>query len=848
MSHSKAFIRIKGASEHNLNALTVDIARNEITVITGVSGSGKSSLIFDTLLAESQRRFFYTLSHYTRQFLDLGSRPKVHSISGLSPAISLAQSETPPSQRSTVGSLSDIAELVGVLFARFGQTYCPQHGHLTTPISATQIEDLLKARFRNSLIAVCAPIVAQKKGAHVAKLVQLAENGYLSAYIDEKVVDLTPVPRLDKDQRHTIKLVIDYVSVTPQNDVRLKRSLALALEEGGGELHCAKVSDDGEFLEESWLSYSTKGSCPSCGFSWPKLDSRYFNCNSIGRCNACNGLGAAKKLASSESSYEQAAECLYCGGTGLNPKLAAITLGNSNPIRVHRMSVDELIVYFRGFRGHSLQNNPAFLRVFDEVTQLLERIADVGLGYLSPRRRLLSLSGGESSRLKLSGILSEQLRGVIYILDEPSQGLHPDEIQKLSSILKKLTATGNTVIVVDHDEHLMRHANTIVDLGPGGGKLGGQIVAKFAPNEAAKFTSQSATARFLSQKGLSRQAKASPPRSRREYFELHGARLNNLKIDRVSFLRCGLNVVTGVSGAGKSSLVMRSLYPALKARNSDPQASLASYKVDHISGAHNFERIIAIDRKPLAKSSVAMVITHLEVLSPLRLWIAKLPEAQIRGFTPRTFSLQVDGGGRCDGCKGRGQVLLSMKFLADARVRCEICHGKRYKEEVLEVRFRGKNLADILDMTIAEAHSFFSFHPQINRRLSAAVSMGIGYLKLGQSLLSLSGGENQRLKLIRQLKSATLDNIVFLDEPTRGLHGSDVKQLLTCLEQLTSAGSTIVCIEHSIDCIRNADHIVELGPQAADRGGRIIFAGPYEQLLDCSKSKIRRYCLANNNY
>lgn len=840
MSSVGEYISIKGASEHNLKSINLKIKRNEITVVTGVSGSGKSSLVFDTILSEAQRRFFYTLSHYTRQFLDLSTRPKVHAIKGLSPAIALAQTETPPSIRSTVGTLTDMAELLGVLFARFGKKHCPIHGFLTEEMSIKQIETLFFERFKGKIVAICAPIVEHKKGTFANKLNSFAEKGYIKICINGVIVDLTNLPQLEKEQKHTIKLVVDYISVSDATTGRLHKSLLLALEEGRGSIQCIESNTDGTLkANKNWESFSTKGGCPSCGYSWQEIDSRYFSVNSLGRCTSCNGLGFIKEEETSLSSFSKL-DCSECLSTGLSEKLGAITFKGFSLIKLNQLSIDELLEVFSS-AGNVFEENLAYRRVHEEIISLLKRIKSVGLGYLNLSRRVRSLSGGESSRLKLSGILSEQLRGVLYILDEPSQGLHPLEIASLSKVLKNLKKLGNTVIVVDHDEHLMKHAaDKIIDLGPGGGANGGQIVAQFSPKNAINFACQSATARlFIQGYGSKRTSNKVNPE---KWIELSGASLNNLKGNKACFLRKGLTVVSGLSGSGKSSLVIHTLYPALKAFVSGKGGLEGELCFDSLTGVEHIKEVILIDRKPLAKSSVSMVVTYLDVLTPLRNWYAQLPEAQINGLSARSFSLQVEGG-RCRECKGRGEVLLSMKFLSDARVRCELCGGKRFKEEVLNVKYKNKNLYDVLEMTVSDAFELFSFHPLVKRRLNPAIDMGLGYLKLGQSTATLSGGENQRLKLIRFLdKKKGGDGLVFiLDEPTRGLHSHDVENLLKVFSHLSSQESSVICIEHSVEVIKSANHLIEIGPGSAIQGGNIIYQGQVKGVAKIKESKIKDF-------
>ncbi len=828
-------IVIKGASEHNLKNIDLSIPRHKITVVTGVSGSGKSSLVFDTILAEAQRRFFHTLSYYSRQFLDMSVRPKFHSMKGLSPAIALAQMETQVSTRATVGTFSDLAELLGVIFARFGKRSCPRHGFPTEALSEDDILRLIEEKFSGQLIAICAPLVEQKKGHFRTRINSLAEKGYLKIYVDNKVVSLTPLPELEKEEKHTIKLVVDHIRVQESQKKRLANSIKLALMESEGYVECFVSGKDGQLDFKKQALYSSKGGCSECGFSWPELDSRYFAINSLGRCEECDGLGFLEYAEEDElTDLDKVTQesCTDCSGTGLASKLRSIRLADRTPHDLHLMPLRELCVFFESLKFKSEYQNLAFKRVLDEALQIADRIQKTGLGYLHLARRMRSLSGGETGRLKLAGILSDTLRGVLYILDEPSQGLHPQELNELLLTLTKLKELGNTIIVVDHDEFLIRNADWVVDLGPGGGAKGGHIVASFAPSNAALFKDKSATAASLLTGDLIRLAKKETTEEK-TFITIENANIHNLKISKVRFQKEAFNIVCGVSGAGKTSLVLYTLYPQL----------MSALEQKKAKGARRFEipKVELIDRKPLAKSSVSMPITYLDAFTAVRELFAQLPEAQLRGLTLRSLSLHAEGG-RCEPCGGRGEILMTMKFLPDARVKCEYCQGKRYKQNVLDVTYRGYSIADILDLTIEEACEVFKFQKNILKKLEPANALGLGYLKLGQPTLSLSGGENQRLKLAPYMSGSKVEsNVLILDEPTRGLHSSDIYALLKVLKDLVQRKLTIVCIEHSSDMIRHADWIVELGPGAADAGGTVIFEGDFETMKKSQSSKMRAW-------
>lgn len=871
-------IEVKGALEHNLKNVDVSIERGSFTVITGVSGSGKSSLAFDTILAEAQRRFFYTLSHYSRQFLDLSARPAVRSLSGLSPAISLAQNETMPSRRATVGTLTDVGELLAVLLARFGEQRCPEHDLPTSALSPQEIAEHLGEKFAGKTVALVAPVVEAKKGVFKTQLTAFAERGFLKAIIDGDLVALAPSLALAKEEKHTIKLVVDLLKVKEPSRVgaslasetRLVRSIETALGEGRGFGEALLVNASGFVEPKGGFAFSTKGGCPTCGFSWPKLDSRHFSANSLGKCVTCQGLGYDASFLGEEAANDEdliqveraglSDACPACQGTGLAAELRGIRLFGHNPHELYSAPVKSLRVLLEQATAETLGTNSAFRRVAEEALAKLHRIEEIGLGYLALSRRVRSLSGGEGQRLKLAGILAENLRGVLYVLDEPSQGLHPEELDLLLQALKRLKAGGNTLIVVDHDEMLMRAADWIIDLGPGGGARGGRIMAKFRPGDAANFINQSVTARYLSGANTLEVSSENSAARNAAAIEIKGATLHNLRIDSVRFPLGALTVVTGVSGAGKSSLVLQTLYPNASAATASAStrksirgdkvrggpgepASLSkthgspgvgakskvTYKPRHcesVTGADLLTQVLLVDRRPVAKSSVSMPATYLDVFGVLRDIYAAQPDAQLMGLTARSFSLSADAG-RCQECKGRGELALSMRFLADARVRCPVCKGQRYQSTVLGVKYLGLSINDALELTLDEAVEHFRHHKKIVQKLLPAVELGLGYLKLGQPSASLSGGEAQRLKLVPPLSRRQNEGVLLiLDEPTTGLHSADVARLLPVLKRLVRDGATIVMIEHSPDAIKSADWEVALGPGAAAEGGRLLSQGP----------------------
>lgn len=841
-------IEVKGAREHNLKNVDIDVDRGAITVVTGVSGSGKSSLAFDTILAESQRRFFYTLSHYSRQFLDLGNRPAVRSVTGLSPAIALAQNETAPSRRATLGSLTDLSEMLAVMYARFGVQHCPKHGFPTGAMDRQDIVQHIQAAAVGKTIALVVPVAESKKGVFRAQLSQYVNRGYQRAWIDGKVHELEPLPELVRDEKHTIKVMIDTLKIKDGSNDRLVRGVDAVLEQGSGFGEWVPIDASGKWLVDQAVAFSVKGGCPACGFAWPRLDSRYFNANSLGRCETCDGYGVPDAQEYAEGGDDVEANdtiadlpCAPCHGTGVQEEAKAITLGGETVQVLLSLPLEKLHQRLTDIAANAvLANNAAFGRVWSEVKSGLERLLNMKLGYLSLARRVRSLSGGESQRVKLAGILSENLRGILYVLDEPSQGLHPTELNTVITSLKQLRDEGNTVIVVDHDETIMRAADCIIDLGPGGGTAGGEIVARFRPQDAKRWTEQSRTAKWLARTPETRKRKV-PALGATTFLELEKPRLNNLKMSKVRFPVEHMTVVTGVSGAGKSSLVLGVLFQNLldvmqetggavvargSAKKSVKKSAGAGWKFcQTFKGWDNLTSVHLIDRRPVAKSSVSMPATYLDITGDLRDLYASLPDAQVAGLTTKAFSLHLEGG-RCPECKGRGVINLSMRFLADARIQCPVCRGQRFRNHVLDVKFNGLNMTEVLDLSIDEAVAHFAHHRRIVHKLAPAQRMGLGYLKLGQPSASLSGGEAQRLKMVPFFtKRIGQGSVLILDEPTTGLHFEDVERLIIVMRELADTGATLIVVEHNDDVRRAADWQIDIGPGSAFAGGELVFEG-----------------------
>ncbi len=827
----RSTIDIKGAHEHNLKHIDLSIARGQVTVVTGVSGSGKSSLAFDTVLAEANRRFFYTLSHYSRQFLDLGSRPALRSASGLSPAIALAQNETQPSARSTVASLTDVGELLGVLYARFGDKRCPQHDLPTEARSLDEILAHVKSQYFGRMLAITVSVVEQKKGQFRKPMEDFAKKGFTRAWIDGSLCSLDPIPVLSKDEKHDISVIIDVTKVEPSREARVKRSLEKALELGGSIVTLYLADGEGNLDLKSRQHLSLQAGCPVCSFSWPRLEARHFSPNSLGRCETCDGRGAVEAEEEEDEKDEvqfEAEPCRACQGTGINAELKAILFRGRSVQKHYQSTVDEL----EAFISESLEALPADAAaqrlVLDHVLSHLRRMLAVGLGYLNLGRRIRSLSNGEAQRLRLSSILSEQLRGVLYVLDEPSQGLHPTEIDRIWLAIEKLKSQGNTVLIVDHDPQIMRKADWIIDLGPGGGREGGELLAKFRPHEAHNFVEESITARYLSGQAHPGPKLPRAPSGADGFIVVEKPRLHTLKIPRVRFPLGRMTVVSGPSGSGKSSLVLATLYRNIELRlaHGDSKKPMNWSYCAQLKGIEEINFCSLITRKPIAKSSVSMPATYLDIFTELRQLFASVPEAQIFGLDASSFSLSSEAG-RCPECKGKGRLTLSMRFLADASVVCPLCRGCRYKPHLLDVRYGGLNLAQVLELSIAEALEMFKNHRLLQRRLQPAVALGLGYLKLGQPSSSLSGGESQRLKLAPYLsKRVQPGTVLIMDEPTAGLHFRDVDLLLTTLQDLVTQGVTLIIVEHDAQVIAAADWLIRLGPESGNNGGQLIYEGP----------------------
>ena len=841
-------ICIQGANAHNLKNIDVEFEREKITVVTGVSGSGKSSLVFDTLLSQAKHHFFSTLPHFHRGFFHMGGKAEAQKISGLSLAISLEQAETAPSSRSTVATLTNIGELIGVLWSRFAEQRCPSHGEIChTSSTPAQLAESIVGEFNQRQIAVIAPLAERKMGLFRKEIHQARQNLYPYIFINDQIYSLNEqLPGFHPRKKYTVKVIVQVMSATTDHQVDLSAAIAAATSWTDGYFEICEILADPAALVGKPAKYSTLGGCPECGFSWPPMDSRFFSQNSLGRCPDCDGMGSLKESELGVDSHLYQHDlliCQTCNGTGLNPELDAITIAGHSVRSLYQMEmrqlaelVDELpkILPIK-------KKNDAFAMVLRELKNEVSRVCMLGLGHLSLERRILSLSHGERQRLRLSGILTEPLSGVLYILDEPSQGLHPADLETIWDNILTLRALGNTIIIVDHDEFCWKKADHIIELGPGGGIKGGQVTACFKPSEAMAWQDSSRTAQSLV---TSRQVggfdSSSTPG---EFITISQIRYRHLDIGELKIQKHAINVVTGVSGVGKTTLVMGVVAQNVKrwehyqkSLRKDPDGSFQPFHVGEIHNLSSDTRAVIVDRKPMAKSSVSIPATYLDCMGDLRDIFASLPAAQIAGLTKKHFSLMSDLG-RCPVCGGKGYIKHSMKFLADAKEVCGACKGKRFQDFILSVTYKGYSIADLLDLTIEEVAEIFQNHRKLHAKLAPAVSLGLGYLSFGQPSRSLSGGEAQRLKLATYLREKRKHSeILLIDEPTRGLHVDDVEFLISSLKKMADFGSTIILVEHNDEVLRKADWIVDLGHGGGCQGGKKIFAGDVASFYHFSQS------------
>ncbi|EHV5277819.1 excinuclease ABC subunit UvrA [Staphylococcus pseudintermedius] len=928
-------IVVKGARAHNLKNVDIELPKNQLIVMTGLSGSGKSSLAFDTIYAEGQRRYVESLSAYARQFLGQMDKPDVDTIEGLSPAISIDQKTTSKNPRSTVATVTEIYDYIRLLYARIGKPFCPNHGIEIESQTVQQMVDRIMELEERTKIQLLAPVVNHRKGTHEKLLTDISKKGYVRVRVDGEIMDVTQVPELDKNKNHTIEIVVDRLVVKPGIETRLADSIETVLELADGRLVVDII--DGDKLE-----FSEKHACPICGFSIGELEPRMFSFNSpFGACPTCDGLGQKltvdldlvvpdkdktlnegailpweptssdfypsmlkrvcevykinmdkpfKKLTERqrniilygsgdkeieftfkskfgqerkrtmpfegvvpnierryhESPSEYVREmmqkymgeqvCEKCHGQRLSREALSVYVAGKNVGEVVEQSIKEALTYYENIELTEQDAQIAHL-ILKEITSRLAFLNNVGLDYLTLNRSSGTLSGGEAQRIRLATQIGSRLSGVLYVLDEPSIGLHQRDNDRLIHTLQEMRDLGNTLIVVEHDEDTMIAADYLVDIGPGAGEHGGEVVASGTPKQVMR-NAKSLTGQYLSGKKFIPVPEHRRPVTDRK-ISVKGARSNNLKNVDVDFPLSVMNVVTGVSGSGKSSLVNEVLYKSLaKAIN---KSKIKPGEHDEITGMDQIDKIIDIDQSPIGRTPRSNPATYTGVFDDIRDVFASTNEAKVRGYQKGRFSFNVKGG-RCEACKGDGIIKIEMHFLPDVYVPCEVCHGKRYNRETLEVTYKGKNIADVLEMTVEDATQFFENIPKIKRKLQTLVDVGLGYITLGQPATTLSGGEAQRVKLASELhKRATGRSIYILDEPTTGLHVDDISRLLKVLNRLVENGDTVVIIEHNLDVIKTADNLIDLGPEGGDGGGTILATGTPEEIAAIPESYTGRY-------
>jgi len=820
-------IVIKGAREHNLKNIDVTIPRDRLVVITGLSGSGKSSLAFDTIYAEGQRRYVESLSAYARQFLEQMGKPDVDSIEGLSPAISIEQKSTSHNPRSTVGTVTEIYDYLRLLFARVGRPSCFQCGEEITAQTVQQMVDAIGLLPEGSKFQLLAPIVRGRKGEYRKELLDMRRAGYVRARVDGQLVELGQDIALDKQKKHTIEIVVDRLVMKPGDAMarRLADSVETSLKLAGGLV--------GVLVDNGKLSlYSEKLACIRCGISYPEITPRVFSFNSPhGACPACDGIGYAMEPGCpDDEDFTLLEPCEVCKGARLRPESLSVKVASQSIAEVTHLSVRTAFDFFSSVKFTERELVIAH-RILKEIRERLGFLVNVGLDYLTLDRAAATLSGGEGQRIRLATQIGSGLVGVLYILDEPSIGLHQRDNRRLLQTLLRLRDLGNTVVVVEHDAETMMAADHLLDMGPGAGTQGGRVIAQGTPNEVIG-NPDSLTGQYL--RGTHMVSLPRRQRKAKGLLSIVGATKHNLKGMTAKIPLGLLTCVTGVSGSGKSTLVLEVLFHSLSQLLYHKKPKIDGCK--ELLGADALDKVIDIDQSPIGRTPRSNPATYTGLFSFIRDLYSNLPESRVRGYKPGRYSFNVKGG-RCEACQGDGLIKIEMHFLPDVYVTCEVCKGQRYNRETMEIHHKGKSIADVLNMTVDDAVEFFEHIPFIKRKLDTLHDVGLHYVKLGQSATTLSGGEAQRVKLSRELsKRPTGRTMYILDEPTTGLHFADVQRLLDVLDRLVEAGNTVVVIEHNLDVIKNADWVIDLGPEGGDRGGEIVAEGPPKEIAKSKRS------------
>ena len=859
MSQNNDWIKVYGAREHNLKNVDVAIPKGKLTVITGPSGSGKSSLALDILFTEGKRRYMESLSSYARQFLGIAKKPDFDRIDGLCPSIAIEQKTVGTNPRSTVGTITEIYDYLRVLYARIGRVHCPECHAPISAESPQKITEMIIENFEGDLITVAAPVAIQKKGEFVNELLAHFKKGFYRFAIDGKTYrfkseDDIKNLKLGKTYKHSIDLLIDAIEVKSHEKARLNEAVETAGKLAGGT--CKVIVGADEHI------YSSNRMCTRCAVSIPELEPRFFSFNSpIGACQKCHGLGIihewpwkagdpnawkAEYPGFFGDKYAKEQTCSDCYGKRLNKLALGVSIGDCDIFDVCNKSVKDLLQFFKDLKLTESEKQIGS-SLIKEISARLKFLNDVGLSYLSMNRSARTLSGGEGQRIRLATQIGSALSGVLYILDEPSIGLHQRDNDRLITTLKKLRDQGNTVVVVEHDIDTMQQSDYLIDMGPAAGILGGTVTAAGTPQEVAK-NSKSLTGAYLSGKRMI--TRTTGMRTPSGYLSLAHASKNNLKDVSVKFplgVMCG---ISGVSGSGKSTLIMQELVPALE-RSLNRKGGMTgaisralSFGKDHdLMGAEQLEHLIVIDQSPIGRTPRSNPATYLGVFDDIRKLYAALPESNARGYKIGRFSFNV-AEGRCFECNGDGSITVTMHFLPEVTMTCKSCNGKRYNAQTLEIIYKGKNIADVLEMTAYEAATFFAAHPTIAKRLNLMCEVGLDYLKLGQPAVTLSGGEAQRIKLVDELAKRGSKTLYILDEPTTGLHNHDIEKLLAVLNRLVDKGNSMIVIEHNLDVLKTVDHIIDMGPEGGDAGGMIIAQGAPKEVAKVTASHTGRYLKA----